>query len=120
MFLHSDFSAFEYGSSCHYPDQENLSNLGLIFKRNGNFCLYLLASSCHLGRVSTQRAMPAEVNPHGEALEDEHCRGPGRHDAKEHQDTDLRGDVTSEGVLWPSHACWRHVDRRRATWTSPP
>ena len=72
MFLHSDFSPFEYGSSCHYPDQENLSNLGLIFKRNGNFCLYLLASSCHLRRVRTQRAMLTEVKPQGEALEDEH------------------------------------------------
>lgn len=48
------------------------------------------------------------------------AEGEGRHNAKEHQDTDMRGEVTSEGVLWPSHACWWHVDHRWTTWTSPP
>ena len=77
MFLHSEFSPFESGSSCHCPDKESLSNLGLTFKRNGNFCLYLLESSCCLRRVSTQRAMLTEVKPHGEALEEDNCRGRG-------------------------------------------
>lgn len=77
MFLHSDFSLSESGSSCHCPDQENLSNLGPTFKRNGNFCLYLFESSCYLRGGSTQRAMLTEVKPHGEALEFDNRRRRG-------------------------------------------
>ena len=77
MFLHSEFSPFESGSSCHCPDKENLSNLGLTLKSNGNFCLYLFGIQLLSKKGSTQRAMLTEVKPHGEALEEDNCWGKG-------------------------------------------
>ena len=99
---------------------------GPCLQRNGSFHLYLLESSCQVRNVSTQRTILMEAKPHGEALEDDNwwwggAGGGGVQNAEAHQAPDMWVKKWPwKGILWPSHACWWHVDQRWTTWTSPP